>query len=243
MKLSSYIKGNSFYYKIDSRAKIIITVLTAVLAVMDISLFKLSVLFIMIMLLSLSSIRAKNTVLLIKSLLPLSLCIIIFAPLRARNAEALFTIGEFTVLTDSGVIETLKVLLRFLSISSIFSLLLKTERMEMITRALEKMHLPYKAGLMFSLSLSLIPSLADKYSEIRLAQKTREGDGRKIPLTSILVSLTVDALKRIPDSAAILEERGFENGKRSSIIECGSSSKAFTEIFIFAIFFTVFILL
>lgn len=134
------------------------------------------------------------------------------------------------------------VLLKFIGISFTFSLLLETERMEDLIRALRYFKVPYGVSITISMTLSLIPALIYRYSEIREAMALRGIKGRKRAMMAPLSSLIVSAVKMIPDSASMLEERGFTSKEVPSYKKLDMNAFIFTQIAISVIIPVIFII-
>ena len=243
MRVGTYIYSKSIIHKMDARAKIIFCILFSVAAVAIKDVWTLFCMFLFSLIASLIAVGIKETVRNYKRLLPLLLCIVLFMPLQERGGEALLMVHSFKLVTFEGFFKALSVALKFMSISIAFSLLLETERQEMLISALRSFGLPYGAALTLSMSLSFIPMLIARFDEIRASMSLRINDERGEGFLAVLVAVVVSAVKQIPETAASLEERGFSNSRRTSYRQMEWSFGIFTQILIAAIIPTMFFIL
>lgn len=244
MRVGTYIYSKSIIHKMDARAKIIFCILFSAAAVVIKDVWTLFYMFLLSLMLSLIAVGIKETVRNYKRLLPLLLCIVLFMPLQERGGEALFMVYSFKLVTVEGFLRALSVALKFISISIAFSLLLETERQEILISALRSFGLPYGAALTLSMSLSFIPMLIARFDEIRASMSLRINDENREGFLAVLVAVVVSAVKQIPETAASLEERGYSNnGVRTSYRHLGWSFSVFTQILIAAIIPAIFFIL
>ena len=220
MRSGTYIYKDSFYHRFDDRAKLIFTLLFSIALIASPSFYPALSMMLLSILLSLFSVGFKESLLNFKRILLLVIFIIIFSPFQKRDAESIISIGSFMLISRDSLLSSSMILFKFVGISFIFSLLLETERIEDIVRALRYFHISYSASLTISMTLSLIPSLSYRYSEIREA----------IELFPSLVSLIVSAVKLIPENASLLEERGFTGEERHSYRSYSMNGFIFTQM-------------
>ncbi len=243
MTHSAYIYFDSFYHRRDPRAKIIFSLLFSIGIITSKSVEKTVLMALSAVILSLFSVRIKETLLNARRISVLLILIILFSPLQKREANALISIGPFMLLSQEGAVSTLMILSRFIGISFIYALLVETERTQRLVCALRSFFLPYSICLTISMTLNLIPSLSYRYREIRdsLSLRLKEGKRRE-SLMPILSALTLSALKSIPSSASMLEERGFSGKSVEAYRRLDKSARTFTEILLSAIIPLIFIL-
>ena len=243
MSYSTYIYRESFYHKIDVRAKLVFTLLLSLASIITSSLLKVSLLAFFLMILSFFSVGKRESFNNFKRIRLIVFFILVFAPLQNRSGDALLSINSFMVLSAEGLYNTLLTLFKFVSVSFLFSLLLETERLESIISAILYFHLPYSFSLTFSMTLSFIPRLAARYSEIKDAIALRENnESKRDGLIAILTSLIVSAIKMIPETASSLEERGFDGKIKTRYRVLSMDAKIFTEIVLSVIIPIIFII-
>ncbi len=243
MRMGSFIYGKSLYHRMDVRAKVLFSLLFSIALILSSSLYAAFTMMVLTMTLSFYSVGGKETMGNFKRIGVLVLFIILFSPLQKREGQALIEIGTFMLVSVEGAISSALILFKFIGISLIFSLLLETERIESIIMALRYFKIPYSVSLTVSMTLSFIPALIYRYSEIREAIELRMNDeGKKDGLMATLVSLIVSAVKMIPESASILEERGFTGKSVESYRALGMNACIFTQILLSVIIPIAFIL-
>lgn len=111
---------------------------------------------------------------------------------------------------------------RFLVMVLSFSLLFVTTEPDLFGLVMEKMRLPYSLSLAFSMSLRMIPLMAEQAQKIVDSQRARGLDLesgnflRRIKnLVPILVPMVVLSIKRSVEVAEALEVRGFGSERRT----------------------------
>lgn len=225
MKTNSYIALSSPYYSFDPRAKIIFTLLCCILPFLPLSWMAQCALTLTSLLLSITQIGWKNTMKNIKVILPILLLMTILMPLQGRGGDVILRIKNVDILTTGAVFSWQRILNRFLLLSLMCSLLVETTKTSDILLSLRSFRLPYSVALVFSLSMRLIPTIADTFLEIRDSQRLRlpnpgEEEAKKKKISSLLPTLTsvlVVSIKSISSTAEALELRGYGNSnKRSS---------------------------
>ena len=230
MRSGTYIYKDSFYHRFDDRAKLIFTLLFSIALIASPSFYPALSMMLLSILLLLFSVGFKESLLNFKRILLLVIFIIIFSPFQKRDAESIISIGSFMLISRDSLFSSVMILFKFIGISFIFSLLLETERIEDIVRALRYFHISYSASLTISMTLSLIPALSYRYSEIREAIELRKGKTELSTLFPSLVSLIVSAVKLIPENASLLEERGFTGEERPSYRSYSMNGFIFTQM-------------
>ena len=231
MRMGTYIYKKSFYHRMDGRAKLLFTTLFSIAIIITPSFYASLTMMAISLLLSLFSVKLKETALNLRRILLLIVFIIIFSPLQKRDGKALISIASVMLISYEGAISSAIILFKFIGISMMFSLLLETERIEDIVRALRFFKVPYSASLTISMTLSLIPALMYRYAEIKDAIALRDrGRGKRGFLMPSLVSLIVSAVKMIPQNASMLEERGFKGGEVTSYKAFPMNGFIFTEM-------------
>ena len=231
MTAGTFIWRDSLYHRMDPRAKILFSVLLSASTLVVSSVSVLFLLGLFSVLLSLLSVGMTETGHNVRRIAMLLGFIILFIPIYERNHEALISIGSFKLLTAEGLEFGLRIALRFLTISMIFSLLLETERMEYVISALLWFRLPYGAALTLSIALTFVPELMARYYEIKDAMSLRINDqtGRQ-GMFPVLVSVMVSAIRQIPETASALEEKGYRKAPHTQYRLLCMSFGVFTQI-------------
>lgn len=215
MNVNNYIYGSSFYYHFDIRAKLLFTVLMSIV-VFTIKSYVLSIAIALIaILLSLYSVKAKETLRGFRRLFPIIFFLFLFSPLYGREGRPLIVIKSSILLTNEGLIHALLSSSKFIAISYLFFLLMETERSENIVKGLRFYRLSYNAALTISLVLRYIPYLGSLYEEIRDSMSLRLKEKKRgYPIMPTITALTIASVKMAPELASALEERGFGRKER-----------------------------
>ncbi len=154
----------------------------------------------------------------LKMIFPLLLLIILLTPLFNRGGDPLIIAGSLTILTRSGLIETIIYIIRFTGITLAFYLFFRTTPMEDMLLGLRWFRIPYVMTLVISVALRYIPHLTGLYSQISSAHSLRCSfddpmektgfSGRIRRFFPILVSLMIQSVKTIPALSMALELKG-----------------------------------
>ncbi|MBQ4110464.1 MAG: energy-coupling factor transporter transmembrane protein EcfT [Clostridia bacterium] len=255
--LGQYYPSESIIHKLDSRIKIIITLLYMVLVFLIKGFVGFALLGIFIVvLLKLSKIPAKF---LLKGLKPLLFFIIftVIINMFLTGGTRAFTFIIWDV-TYEGIFTAIFMALRliFLVAGSSFltyttSPIMLTDGMESLLKPFGKIGLPYhELSMMMSIALRFIPTLIEETDKIMMAQKARGADfedGNIIQkgkaLIPILVPLFISAFRRADDLATAMEARCYSGGSnRTKLKELHLGKKDFIALTIFVVF-SVFVVL
>ncbi len=246
MTTSTYVSGRGVLYRTDPRAKLLFLLLMCIWFFLPISLWGAWLVVAALVLTSLLSVGPKETRNVVLTILPMLAFMVLFMPLSERNSQALWRIGSLTVLTQGGLLQTLRLMSRFVGITFTCTLVLQTTQMADMMLALRWYRLPYKASLVVTLAFRFIPFIADSFTQIRESHKLRdpnvdEQEGKKRKgirskageLIPTLTSALVVALRSIPTLAMSLEHRGFGlPGKRTSYRVLPVNLRLFTDLLI-----------
>ncbi len=241
MTVNTYLANTGWLYRFDPRAKILLLILLLGWFFLPVTLTGLGVLLLLFLFASLSNPGPRFVLATFKSILPMILFMIIFAPFNVRSGQPLVTIRFFVLLTEEGALQALKLALRFISITYLATLLFATTPMHQILLALQWYRLPYNAALVITLAFTYIPFIADGFAQIdeshRLRQAGEKTEGKRTgKLKSLVPTLTsslVLALRSIPTLALSLELRGYGRAnKRTHYHSLDSYRSTFTDFLI-----------
>lgn len=248
MNISTYVAGRGWLYRLDPRAKILLMVLLCVFFFLPITLSGLLITVALIVTVGWHNTGARNIWAVFRSILPMLIFMVIFSPFSARGGNPLVRISSFTLLTEEGALQTLRLAGRFVGITYVCTLLFATTVMGEVILALRFWRLPYKAALVITLSFTYIPFIAESFSQISESHRLREAglDEKKNYLQRLkdlmptLTSVLVVALRSIPNLAMSLEMRGLGRGeKRTSYHSLDSYNRLFTDLLISIIMVTL----
>lgn len=236
MNTSTFVAGRGWLYRFDPRAKILLMILLCVLFFMPITLAGLAVSVLLVIAVGWFNTGRRNMVSVFRSITPMLLFMLLFAPFNVRGGEVLYSIGSVTIITVEGAVQALRLACRFIGITYVCTLLFATTVMGEIMLALRFWRLPYKAALVVTLSFSSIPFIAESFSQIAESHSLREAADeeqkglvqRLKDLVPTLTSVLVVALRSIPNLAMSLEMRGLG---RSEVRTSYRSLDAYTRLF------------
>ncbi len=229
MITETYLKGNSFLHRLDPRLKIIYLLFFSVIFFLPVSVVKYYSAFALIFISSSVSVGIRNTLSPLKVIMPLIFLIMLLTPLFHTGGTVILRSGSFTILTSSGLSETLHLVGRFLGVTLLFFIFLRTTRIDDFILALRYFGLSHKNAVVITITLRYIPYLMSVYVNTVDAHKMRLTVNTRIPgkwnfpsrfrnLLSVLTSVLIQAVKGIPVLAMALETRGFgrktEHGSR-----------------------------
>lgn len=220
MFTETYQKGNSLLHKLDPRLKIIYLLFFSVIFFLPVSVIKYYTVFFLIFITAVSASGLGNVLKPVKVITPLLILIILLTPLFHPEGKELLKIGDFTLLTSSGLSETLHLTGRFLGITVLFFIFLRTTRIDDFIRSLRYFGLSHRISVVITITVRYIPYLMSVYTNTVDAHRMRLTADTIIPgkwnftsrfknLLSVLTSVMIQAVKGIPVLAMALETRGF----------------------------------
>jgi energy-coupling factor transporter transmembrane protein EcfT len=181
----------------------------------------------------------------IRLILPILILVVLLTPPFHRYGPVLLSIRGFTLLSLPGLIETLRLILRFTGITVLFYLFLGTTDQEDLILSFRWFGLPFTFSLILGIALEYIPTILVLYNQVQEAHRLRGGDGepaserghlaggtrsggrrsrgqvkgmfrRLAGAIPVLTSVIVLSVRRIPTLAMALECRGVGRKNRRS---------------------------
>ncbi|MGN1163637.1 MAG: energy-coupling factor transporter transmembrane component T family protein [Candidatus Ornithospirochaeta sp.] len=237
MKTSTYVALSTPYYSFDPRAKIIFTLLVCFSSFLPLSWMAQTTLTLFSLILSLRMLGVKYTWHNVRLVLPILVMMTVLLPFQGRGGEVLLKIKGLDVVTSGSVFQWQRIFNRFLLLSLMCSLLMETTKTSDLLLSFQFFRLPYSVALVLSLSMRLIPTIADTFTVIRDSQRLRlpnPGEeeakkGKKVSsLLSTLTSVLVVSLKSISSTSEALELRGYGRKNKRS---CYKKLKSVKEVF------------
>lgn len=227
--LGQYIPLDSFFHKLDPRAKICAMVVFLVAIFIPSGWVGYGILAFILLC---STLIAKLSFSFIWKQLKPSLIMMVFLlvinVLTMRTGNILFTIGKFSVY-DEAIYQTLYIIVRLFLMILITTLLTTTTKpmdltlgIEDLLAPLEKIKVPsHDIAMMISLALRFIPTLLSEANRIMKAQASRGVDlengslKEKIQaILSLIVPLFVSCFSRADELADAMEARGYVVGAK-----------------------------
>ena len=225
--LGQYFPGDTPAHRLDPRTKIILVILYIVALFQAKNLLTYALMAVTFVLCArVSKVGARA---LLKGLKPVVIIVLFtgFLNLFFTPGETLFELG-FLRLTDQGVYNALRMVVRImLLIMGTFLLtyttspISLTDGLEHLLSPLKKLKMPiHELSMMMSIALRFIPTLIEETDKIMSAQKARGADfesgnifQRAKALVPILVPLFISAFRRADELATAMECRCYHGGE------------------------------
>lgn len=219
-------RGASAVHHYDPRAKTLLLLAFLVLFFLPIRVGHLGAYLAVVVVLSGAFLGIPNTLRPIRLILPILILVLLLTPPFYREGSALVTIRGFTVLSVTGLLLALRLIIRFTGITMVFYLFIGTTDPDELILAFRWFRLPYTVSLVLSLALGYIPTIRTLYDQVRDAHRLRlagEGEGigvagvrpqgrglfkRLREAIPVLTSVLILSVRRIPTLAMALECRG-----------------------------------
>ena len=214
--IGQYFPGDSVVHKMDSRMKIILTVLLIVAIFICKTLPALGVIVVATIALVLISKIPLKTV--FKSIKPLAIIILFTAVLNLfyGKGEPLVQIWKLKI-TEDGIMTAVFMAIRIITLVVISSLLTYTTSPNELTDGLERLMKPLKILKIDVHSISM--TLIEEIDKIMSAQKSRGADmdsggliHRAKALVPVLIPLFISAFRRANELAYAMECRCYRGG-------------------------------
>lgn len=218
MNANIYREGRGPLYTMDPRAKVMATLFSCIYVFTPVNFYSVVGIGILFIFISLYSVGKKNTRAVFLTVLPMLIIMLLFSPLYDRGGTPLWVHGSTLILTREGLLQSLLLDFRFLTITFACSLLFTTTKMDEFMLGLQDFHISYRTCLIISLVFRSIPSIFDSFVQIIDSHKLRRGADNKANkkisnrirnLFPTLTSALVVSLRSIPTLAMSLEARGY----------------------------------
>ncbi|NOY09397.1 MAG: energy-coupling factor transporter transmembrane protein EcfT [Spirochaetes bacterium] len=237
-----YYPGNSIIHRYDPRMKLIVLIECVVLFFFHIPVICLSLYLVLIMVVLVFTAGLDSLLKAIKAVLPLLILVIFITPLFNRNGVPVIEIFGRTVVTVSGILDGLRLAVRFAGITVAFTLYFKTTNPESMVLTLRWFGISFNLSLIITISMRYIPYIMGVYRNVVDAHKLRKccdesrvkGFVYKVKnLSPVLISVLIHSIKKIPVLAMVLEKKGLgRHNKRTSYLELKKLKYIFPDILI-----------
>ena len=225
--LGQYFPGDTPAHQLDPRTKIVLVVLYIVALFQAKNL--LTYALVAVTFVTCARVSKVGARALLKGLKPVVIIVLFtgFLNLFFTPGETIFQLG-FLRLTDQGVYNALRMVVRImLLIMGTFLLtyttspIALTDALERMLNPLKKLHVPvHELAMVMSIALRFIPTLIEETDKIMSAQKARGADfesGNLIQkakaLVPVLVPLFVSSFRRADELAVAMECRCYHGGE------------------------------
>lgn len=225
LSLGRYIPNDTFIHRLDPRTKILAMIFLLVIVFMEIGFLGYFILGIfLLILLKVTKVSFRTLFRLIKNMWFMFLFLFIINILSFQRGNVLLDL-EFFKLYDSGIYQTLYIIIRLVIMITITTILTTSTKPLDMTYGLEYLMTPLKIikfptheiAMIISIALRFIPTLLDETERIMKAQASRgsilsEGKLKdKIPaIISLIIPLFFSAFKRSDELADAMEARGYD---------------------------------
>lgn len=248
--IGQYFPGKSVVHRLDSRVKIILTILYIVMLFIAKSFYGLGigVVFVLWAFL-LSKIPFKMMLKSLKPIVPIILFTSILNILFVDTGRSLFE-WKFIEITTGGLKASAFMILRIICLIIGSSLLTYTTSPIALTDAIERLLSPLKKikvpvhelAMMMTIALRFIPTLIEETDKIMSAQKARGADmetgsiiKRAKALVPVLIPLIVSSFRRAEELALAMECRCYHGGEgRTRMKQLQTAARDFVALFITA---------
>jgi len=227
-----YYQGNTIIHRFDARAKLIALVEFVLLFFFPISIGILAIFLIFIMSALIFTARLNSLLKPLKAILPLLILVLTITPLFNRTGIPILIISGKSIFTVTGILDALRLAVRFTGITVAFTLYFKTTNMESMILSLRWFGLSFNLSLVITISLRYIPYIMNVYRNVLDAHKLRKSfiKKRKAPFVKkiknirpVLISVLIYSIKKIPVLAMVLEKKGIgRQNRRTSYLELKS---------------------
>ena len=230
--IGQFIDTGSFLHKMDSRIKLILTILYVVclfmidsfLAYLIFSLFTLFLVFLSKIPIKVIIKGLKPMIFILAFTVLINLFMIPGEKVVSLNVFGLFTLG----VSREGIISALFMAVRIVFLVIGTSILTLTTTPIMLTDGIEKLLKPFnkikvpshEIAMMMTIAIRFIPTLAEETDKIIKAQTARGADfesgnilKRGKAMIPILVPLFVSAFRRADDLAVAMDSRCYHGGE------------------------------
>lgn len=225
--IGQYYNGDSFFHKLDARAKILLTVLFIVMIFLCKNFFSLALTFVYVVIsIILSSVPVKMYLKSLKPIIPVVLFTALLNMFYSGGEDIIFTVWKLSLSRD-GLYTAIFMAVRIILLIVASSILTYTTVPTMLTDAIEKLLSPLKLfkipvqslAMMMTLALRFIPTLVEEIEKITNAQKARGADfengklfERIKAVVPIIIPLFVSSFRRASDLAYAMSCRCYTGG-------------------------------
>lgn len=225
--LGQYIPGDSFIHRMDPRSKLISAVWFIVLIFMASTWWTYGLLVAVVLFsTTLSNIPLKFYLNSLKPLALLLLITVVFQLMFSQGETILFEFGWVNI-TQEGLINAVKIILRFVLIVVMSTILTLTttpleiaDGIESLLNPLKKLKVPVQEiALILSISLRFVPTLMQETEKIMNAQRARGVDfssgsliQRMKKVVPLLIPLFISSIDRADQLAVAMTARGYRGG-------------------------------
>lgn len=236
-------RGQSPVHRFDPRGKIILLLILLITFFLPLKIEHLAIHLAVVAALTVIFLGIGNALRPLRLILPILILVLVLTPPFHREGPVLFSIRSFPILTAFGLLEALRLIVRFTGITLIFYLFMGTTDPDSLALAFRWFRLPFAISMVLSIAMEYIPTIRRLYNQVRDAHRLRlagetgeakpatssgrtRGKGKNKPrkrrghrlaeTIPILTSVLILSVRRIPTLAMALECRGVGRKNRRS---------------------------
>ena len=243
--LVEYIKGDSFFHRLNPITKIIWTFTVIILSFIFASPAAIFAMFLSNIAIAVSCGLFKKILPVVKGLFIFSVLLVLFQIFFVTDGKTLFyVVPYFNIgrITDTGLNLSLVMSLRMIAtVSTIPIMMMTTSMTDMMAMLVEKARIPFKYAFMFITALRFIPTFMGEMEQILQAQMsrgyscdTKNPFKKLVVVIPLAVPLLVSSVKKTGKMAISMETRGFGSGPRSHFRKINMKKADYAVLALFA---------
>ena len=217
--LFQYVPGNSLIHRLNPVTKLLLTLVICIAAFITDRLVFLLVLLAADVLIGVTAGVAGRTWSILRGLLKIAAFLFVLQALLSRGGTPVFWI-----VTDKGLLNAGKVVLRLIVVCLPVALVLAVTRISDLTNAMvQVLHVPYKYAFTLATAIRFIPQFLEEMSGIMEAQTARgvafdqaKGLKKFSMILPLCAPLLISSVRRTDQTAVAAEVRGFTLRTRAS---------------------------
>ena len=154
-------------HKFDVRAKIVLLLFFLVIFFLPIRIGHLAAYLVFLLIISVLFLGIINTLRPIRLILPILILVLVLTPPFHRQGNVLLAIRGVTVLSSTGILLALRLMIRFSGITLVFFLFIATTDADTLILAFRWFGLPFNVALVLGIALEYIPTIQGIYEQVR----------------------------------------------------------------------------
>jgi energy-coupling factor transport system permease protein len=241
--ITTYYKpGRSLLHRFDPRTKLVVLLGFLAAFFLPLELFGLALYLFFICLVTVGIMGIKELLLPLRLILPVLILVLLLTPPFYRGGSVFIAVRGFPLFTTEGIYVATRLIIRFLGISLVFSLYLRSTDPDMLVLSLRWFGLPYSLALITTIAFRYIPFIDTLYHNVLDAHKLRRPlRGRKrtgffkrlLERIPVLTSVMIQSIRTIPILAMALETRGFGRANaRTSFLALKPGRSLFIDLIV-----------
>lgn len=157
----------------------------------------------------------KHTIIKLKKLIFVMFAIVFVQSVFTKNGNPIFSIGDYILITDYGIMKSLEFILR-ISIIIVSSVIITTSSSREIVQGLIQMRIPYEISFMVSIAVRFLPVFKEEMVDMIIAIQLRGVDLKRLRFKDkikvyryIFLPMVMNSILKARELSASMEMRGF----------------------------------